>query len=177
MHIAMEKYEIALPVRGKDYFALKYIDILKKKHSPLANEYAALGDSLWKTAEALPCGFCHMDMHRGNIIKGRERSCIIDFDTSSIAFPAYDIAVFCDSTDYFSFRQADKTATKAELDCFLSGYVKRRSVSAYEYNAIPELIALRHFQLQAVIVERFGLECIDERFISSQLKWLTSFLA
>lgn len=35
-----------------------------------------------------------------------------------------------------------------------------------------EFIALRHFQLQATIVEIYDLDCIDEKFIDKQLDWI-----
>ena len=173
----MDKCEIVLPKRGKDCFVDKYIGILNEKKSPAALDFAVIGASLWAEAEKLPTGFCHMDMHRGNVIKVGAGSCIIDFDTSCTAFPAYDVAVFCDCTNYFSLKAGEKEATERELERFLNGYTRIRTLEKMETDSVYKLIALRHFQLQAIIIERFGLDSVDEGFFSSQLRWLDEFLS
>lgn len=42
----------------------------------------------------------------------------------------------------------------------------------FDIKQLYEFIALRHFQLQATIVEIYGLDCIDEKFIDKQLNWI-----
>ena len=36
-------------------------------------------------------------------------------------------------------------------------------------------VAIRHFQLQATILEIYGVDCIDEGFIDGQLYWLNKW--
>ena len=36
-------------------------------------------------------------------------------------------------------------------------------------------VAIRHFQLQATILEIYGVDCIDEGFADDQLYWLNKW--
>jgi hypothetical protein len=36
-------------------------------------------------------------------------------------------------------------------------------------------VAIRHFQLQATILEIYGINCVDEGFIDGQLYWLNKW--
>ena len=60
---------------------------------------------------------------------------------------------------------------------FLTGYAQYRSLSRAELRAFPDWVAIRHFQLQATILEIYGIGCIDEGFIDAQLSWLHQWLA
>ena len=44
-----------------------------------------------------------------------------------------------------------------------------------ELAAINDWIVIRHFQLQATIVELFGMDCIDNNFVDKQLQWIKSW--
>ena len=84
--------------------------------------------------------------------------------------------VLCDMTDYFHLKTEDIRTTKEVYRKFLSGYSEYRRVSNEELLSFPEWVAIRHFQLQATILEIYGTDCIDERFIESQLNWLNRWL-
>lgn len=38
--------------------------------------------------------------------------------------------------------------------------------------AFYDLIAIYHFQLQATIIEIYGLDCVDEKLLNKRLNWL-----
>ncbi|HBC92711.1 MAG TPA: hypothetical protein DCZ10_07340 [Pelotomaculum sp.] len=48
-------------------------------------------------------------------------------------------------------------------------------LSEAEKESFYDFIAIRHYQLQATIVEICGLDCIDKQFIDKQLSWLINW--
>ena len=79
-------------------------------------------------------------------------------------------------TDYFRLKQKDIEITKDVYTRFLSGYGKQRSLSREEILSLPYWVAIRHFQLQAIIMEIYGLHCNDDSFDDAQLRWLNKWL-
>lgn len=175
LHSSMHEYKGTLPERGKEFYIDRYINILRKKNYDekkieMFNEY---GDALWKRVEGLPRGFCHGDMHRGNLLKATSgKYYLLDFDTSCNAFPMYDIMIMCNSTNYFDFDEEGYQKSKLTYEIFLKGYTKYRALSEMEMNSFYDLIAIYHYQLQATIIEIYGLDCVDEKFLDNQLDWL-----
>ena len=79
-------------------------------------------------------------------------------------------------TDYFNLKQEDIDITKDVYQKFLTGYEKYHTLSNEEINSFYDWVAIRHFQLQATILEIHGIDCIDEKFIDYQLYWLNKWL-
>lgn len=175
LHSIMREYKGNLQVQGKEFFIDRYISILKKKNYD-ANKielFREYGDTLWRKVEKLPRGFCHGDMHSGNFLRTSSgKYYILDFDTSCNAFPIYDIMVMCNSTNYFDFDEKGYQKAKSTYESFLKGYTKYCTLSNMELNAFYDLIAIYHYQLQATIIEIYGLDCVDEKFLDKQLDWL-----
>ncbi len=175
LHTLMHEYRERLPEHGKEFFVDRYISILKKKNYDdskieLFREY---GDLFWKRVENLPRGFCHGDLHRGNLLKTPSgKYYLLDFDTSCNSFPIYDIMIMCNSTNYFDYDEKGYEKSKSTYDEFLKGYQKYCSLSAFESKAFYDLIGIFHYQLQATIIEIYGLDCVDEEFLDNQLDWL-----
>jgi len=84
----------------------------------------------------------------------------------------FDIAVMCDMTDYFHLQSDDIKTTAEVYKNFLAGYTSKNHLSEAEQSTFCDWVAVRHFQLQATIVEVYGINCIDNHFIDEQLKWL-----
>lgn len=175
LHKIMLGYKRELPEHGKEFFIDRYIDILRKKNYngnkiEIFREY---GDLLWTRVQNLPRGYCHGDMHRGNLLKTTDgKYFLLDFDTSCNAFPMYDVMIMCNSTDYFNFDEYGYLKSKIVYEAFLKGYTKFFSLSDMALNAFYDLIAIYHYQLQATIIEIYGLDCVDENFLDKQLDWL-----
>lgn len=171
----MKDYRGSLPEHGKEFFIDRYISILKKMNYQydkieLFREY---GDALWKRVEKLPRGFCHGDMHRGNLLKTPyDQYYLLDFDTSCSAFPMYDIMIMCNATNYFEFDEQGYEKAKNTFETFLKGYFRYCTLSENELHGFYDLIAIFHYQLQATIIEIYGLDCVDEEFLDKQLDWL-----
>lgn len=178
LHQVMECYEGDLVKHDKDFLIDRYIRILEKKNYPVHKRslFIEYGNWLWNEVKGLPFGYCHGDMYIGNIMKSENDKLILyDFDSSSISFPMYDVMVMCDSTDYFNYDENGLHKSLEILKRFMVGYCKYRDLSGQEVDAFKNLIAIRHFQLQATIIEIFGLDCVDENFLDKQWAWLESW--
>lgn len=175
LHSIMREYKGNLREQGKEFFIDRYINILKKKNYDLnkIEIFREYGDALWKRVEKLPRGFCHGDMHRGNFLRTSSgKYYLLDFDTSCNAFPIYDIMIMCNSTNYFDFDEKGYQKSKSTYELFLKGYTKYCTLNDMELKAFYDLIAIYHYQLQATIIEIYGLDCVDEKFLDKQLDWL-----
>jgi Ser/Thr protein kinase RdoA (MazF antagonist) len=177
-HRLMETCPAEPVSRGKDFFIGRYLELLRKKSSPRLSDYAALGDRLWEKVKALPRGTCHGDLHRGNLLQSADGQIyLVDFDTVCRAPRMFDLAVMCDMTDYFRLRPEDVRLTGQVYQSFLSGYSSYHALSRSELLSFPAWVAIRHFQLQATILEIYGIDCIDEGFIDAQRNWLRAWEA
>ncbi|MFO7637146.1 MAG: phosphotransferase [Clostridia bacterium] len=174
-HKAMQSYNGKLSIRDKYFFIGRYIEILRKMQYP-ENKVIAFekhGDHLWEKVNDLPRGYCHGDLYIGNILQTqRGELYVTDFDTSCYAFPVYDIALVCNSTNYFNFDKYGFQKTKEMVEPFLLGYQQFCTINDTERNSIFFFIAIYHYQLQATIIEINGLNCVDESFLDRQYDWL-----
>ena len=163
---------------GWEFFIGRYLDFLRQKKYPRLAAYEALGERLWERVKNLPQGRCHGDLHRGNLLQSRDgRIYFVDFDTVCRAPLMFDLMVLCDMTDYFHLKQEDIRITEEVYRKVLSGYAAYRTLSPEELRSFPDWVAIRHFQLQATILEIYGIDCIDEGFIDAQLSWLQKWQA
>lgn len=175
-HKLMQWYKEPLLKREQDFFVERYLNILQKKRYSRWGEYAKLGHALWKRIEQQPVYCCHGDLHRGNLLETPEgKLYLLDFDTACLAPHMFDVMVMCDMTNYFKLQLEDLEQTR-EIYCrFLQTYTQMINLTKQEISSIYDWIALRHFQLQATIVEIYGLDCIDDLFIDQQLEWLEAW--
>lgn len=175
LHNIMQRYDGKLTIHNKQFFIDRYIDILIRKgySDQKIDIFKEYGDALWKRIEYLPQGYCHGDLHRGNLLrKSVGHYYLLDFDTSCYSFPMYDIMVMCDSTNYFIYEADGYLRSKSIYESFLNGYLKYRTLTNLEIMSFYDLIAVRHYQLQATIIEINGLDCINYKFLDKQLDWL-----
>jgi len=173
LHRVMRDYPGPLRKHDRYYYIDKYIDILRAKQYPRAEEFAAYGDALWERVKALPRGYCHGDMYDGNFLKTPDgKIYVLDFDTSGEGFPIYDPALVCNRTHYFQFKRAGRETSRRVFGRFLPEYLKQSPLSQTEIDAFYDLIAVYHFALQATIIELHGPDCVGEKFLDSQLDWL-----
>ena len=69
LHRVMKDYSGKLVKRDKHFYIGRYIDILRNRKYPRAEEIFVYGEQLWEKIKGLPRGFCHGDMYSGNIHK------------------------------------------------------------------------------------------------------------
>ena len=172
-HSIMRGYPGSLIKRDKHYYIDKYLDQLRQKQYPRANEFAAYGEALWERVGDLPRGYCHGDLYSGNIHKTPDgRMYVLDFDTSCNGFPMYDPVLICNRTHYFSFDEAGYDKSTQVFARFLPEYLKHNNLCQNEIDAFYDLLALYHFALQAMVIENNGLDCVDHAFLDRQIDWL-----
>ncbi|QVK20996.1 phosphotransferase [Mycoplasmatota bacterium] len=175
LHKIMKEYPNELIEQDKNYFIERYICQLKQKcyEESKLSTFIEYGNYLWESVKNLPRGFCHGDLYLGNLLRDKNDTYyILDFDTSSFAFPMYDIMMVCNRTDYFEFDESGFFKSQDAYEIFLKGYLKHCELTPSEIKSFYYLIALYHFQLQATILEINGLDCINDDFIDNQLDWL-----
>lgn len=173
MHRVMKGYTGPLEARDKHFFIGRYLDILERKKYPRVDAFREYGDAVWERVRDLPRGFCHGDLYHGNVFRTVDGTIyILDFDTACNAFPVYDIALFCNEADYFHLEEDGYEKTRRSVERFLRGYRRHNTMSDAEVAAIDDLLAVYHFQVQATVIEIFGLDCVDEAFLDEQLDWL-----
>lgn len=178
LHKLLPDYKGPLVKRDYSFFIERYVEILRRKKYPLADTYAEIGAKLWERVRDCPTSICHGDLHRGNLLETADGTIyLVDFDSVCVAPRMFDVAVMCDMTDYFHLQTADIRTTKAVYEDFLTGYARHVPVTEAERASFKEWIAIRHFQLQATIVEIFGIDCIDHKFIDRQLQWIRGWEA
>ena len=176
-HGLMEKYPAEPAVHGREFFIDRYLGFLRKKNYPRITEYEVLGARLWEHVKDCPCDICHGDLHRGNLLQNENGEVfLVDFDTVCRAPLMFDVMTMCDMTDYFRLKPEDIEETLEVYQAFLIGYSAHHALSPEEIRSFPYWVAIRHYQLQATILEVYGVDCIDEAFIDGQLYWLTNWL-
>lgn len=173
LHNLLDLYPEKLVARNKQFFIGRYLDFLRQKNYPQLPAYEELGDMLWQQVEDQPMCNCHGDLHRGNLLETPDGQLyLLDFDTICHAPAMFDVMVMCDMTDYFHLKQSDIAITNTVYDQFLSAYLPYRVLTQTEQQSFANWVAIRHFQLQATILEIYGIDCINEKFIDAQLDWL-----
>jgi Ser/Thr protein kinase RdoA (MazF antagonist) len=156
--------------RGKEFYVDRFIQMLERDHyDPVrTREFAEYGNTLWSNLAPLPQGFCHGDLHTGNMILNNSGFVLFDFDISSSAFPVIDVATLCDETHFNNFDEAGYDKTILAFDAFYQGYSLVRSLSDAEIRGIFDFIPVRHYELFATILlthnETIRVPGIDEQY-------------
>ena len=172
IHYVMKNYNGRLIERGKYYFIDRYVDLMRKYQYPKAELFGEYGNELWEKIKNLPRGYCHCDLYDGNMHKTENGAIyLVDFDTSCYGFPVYDIALFCNRTDYFNFDCTGYEKTKVRLEKFLKGYQQCNKISAEEISSVYIMLGVYHFQLCAQGIESDGYhsDTEDNGYMSNTL--------
>lgn len=171
----MAGYRGDVPVHGKEFFIDRYTAIMRRIGYPRAREFEQLGQRLWAQVAQLPIAFCHGDFHCGNMFLRGGETMVYDFDACALCTPAYDAATICDATDYFSLEPENFSGGYRRTLENAREFAKGRGLSEAELNAVPACVAIRHYDIQATIIEVVGHGHPDFDFLDSQLEWLQSW--
>lgn len=169
-HNLMEKYPNPLIKRGKEFYIDRFIAILQKLqyNSEKVEELERYGKELWNNIDRLPSGFCHGDLHTGNMLQTKLNEYVLfDFDIASCAYSVVDIATLCDGTNFFKYYESAYDSTKGLFERFYQGYCQKRIISNIEIVAIFDFIAIRHYELIATLTNIRGLGCLSHSYIPS----------
>lgn len=175
LHELMKSYPGRLPRRGRGFYIDRYISLLKEKGYPWtrARQLEELGGRLWERIDRLPPGFCHGDLHRGNMRRTESGAYVLfDWDAASQTRSIIDVATLCDESDFNVFDESAYERTMRRFTEFQRGYTKTATITGAEIDAIPDFIAVRHYELIATIAGCQGLEGISNGFLDEQYEWL-----
>lgn len=174
LHQVMEAYPQPLLRRGKDFYVDRYIAILQALDYPPGriDDLAAYGGECWSRIERLPAGFCHGDLHTGNMRRlAQGRYVLFDFDAASRTHALIDIATLCDASDFNRFDEAAYDRILRVFERFYQGYRCEREISDAEAAAIFDFIPVRHYELIATITQCRG-ETLSRALLDEQYDWL-----
>ncbi len=175
LHQIMETYPNPLLHCGKDFYVDRYLGILQALDYPPSRiiDLATYGSECWSRLERLPIGFCHGDLHTGNMRRSAAgRYVLFDFDIASRTLPLIDIATLCDGSDFNRFDAAAYDRTRQIFEHFYQGYRRVREISDAEIAAIFDFIPVRHYEIIAIITQCQGLEELSRAFLDEQYDWL-----
>jgi Ser/Thr protein kinase RdoA (MazF antagonist) len=94
-------------------------------------------------------GFCHGDLHTGNVHFDGVRPAIFDFDCMGYGYRAYDICIYAWNESY---REKDYLESE-EWSGFLEGYESVRKLESEEKETMIPFIALRQLWLMGLHAE------------------------
>lgn len=95
-------------------------------------------------------GFCHGDLHVGNVRFNDNQPMIFDFDCMGYGFRAYDICVYAWNELYAQHKYLQSNEWKS----FLAGYEQIRKLTDAEKDCIIAFIALRQLWLMGLHADR-----------------------
>ncbi|WP_058300900.1 phosphotransferase enzyme family protein [Gorillibacterium timonense] len=115
-------------------------------------------------------GYCHGDIHGGNVHFVQEQPVLFDFDCMGYGWRAYDICVFAWNETF-----GDEAYVQSEAwTAFLSGYLSVRPLSKMEVESIPAFAALRDLwlmSLHADVIERnAGCSWYNDGYLDYRLR-------
>lgn len=177
LHNLMAKYPTPIISRGKAFYIDRFLDYLSQLKFPdqKIKDLKNFGDEIWDHMKCLPQGFCHGDLHSGNMFKRDKEFVIIDFDVAANAYSIIDIASLCNDTNFNHLEASSLITTKEKFDRFYQGYSQYRFISEDEKNAMFYFIAARHYELIATITKCQGIDSLSQNFLNQQYEWLMKY--
>ena len=177
LHRLMDGYDGTVIRRGKSFYVDRYIDLLKRLSfdSSKIAELDQYGDELWDALSRLPPGFCHGDLHTGNMLRtGGNEYVLFDFDVAACAHNIIDVATLSDASNFNVFSDDAYDSTRRRLERFYQGYRRERSLTDAELAGVFDFIPVRHLEIIATIVECQG-GGLSNDLMDEQHGWLMNW--
>ena len=175
LHRLMRAYPQGLIRRGKDFYIDRYLAILREMQYD-ARRIADLdcyGAALWGRMERLPGGFCHGDLHSGNMRQtGAGEVVLFDFDVASNTSSVIDVAILSNASDFNRFEDGAYDQTLRVFARFYAGYRQECALTDVEIAAMFDFIAIRHYEIIATITACQGIAALSYPFLDQQYDWL-----
>ena len=179
LHNIMTGYPRPLIRRGKEFFIDRYITTMKQNHYCPAkvNDLEEYGVELWHRMDKLPSGFCHGDLHSGNMKKTDSGDfTLFDFDIVSDAPMVIDVAVISNKTGFNRLDDSAFDSTREVFERFYEGYGQQRTLSDEEALAVFSFIAIRHYELIGTMdkyrLHLEGRHWLSQALFDQQYEWL-----
>jgi thiamine kinase-like enzyme len=171
MHEIMQTYPYHLEHRDESFYINRYLDILSNvEYDPeKIDELAYIGRFFFQQVEHLEKGFCHGDMHTGNLIIDKDsKAIIIDFDVCGYLSPLVDFVTYYDQTNFNKFNEVDVYKTINILE-------NQHWIDSRMINYMIAMIPVRHFEIIATILDIKGYKDVKYAFYDEQYHWIKSF--
>lgn len=147
----------------------------------------AIADEAEHTVTSLlPCtapqyGFCHGDLHGGDVLYGADGlPTLLDFDSSGCGWRAVDLGVYL-SHDWMNTSPEAESLRQARLAAFLDGYQSVRQLSSAELAVIQLTPAIRHIFLMGHVLRYTtlyqGWNWANDSFIDWHMQWFRHWQA
>lgn len=190
MHQVMD--EVAPPedfrVIDADTLFGRYIEGIERLLDPEASVMRflrRLARALWREVSFLPrtppqYGFCHGDLHTGNaLLTEANELVLLDFDACGFGWRAMDIGTYYASNDWMNLSAESRKDRRQILAHFLDGYNAVRPITEVEYRSIDLFMAVRHFELLGLLLERVpfsGAHWVNDREFQAHVAWFEAWL-
>ena len=130
-----------------------------------------------KLPETAPVyGFCHGDVHSGNVFFAGDKPTLFDLDCMGYGWRAYDICVYAWNETFLDENYIEGSVWKK----YLEGYESVRPLSAEEKETIPAFAALRQLWLMGLhadVMDRNAGCCwYQDDYFDSQIKMFRLWL-
>lgn len=137
MQKIMKNYEGQLNVLQKDFYIDRMIKMLNTYcvGNSKIKELAEFGDFAFRKIKSLPKGFCHGDYGTHNMKMKGNKIFVFDFDVASKTYPMFDIALICDTGNFWKFSEKAMLKTKGNIDRFVETYAKYCDLSQAEVDS------------------------------------------
>lgn len=171
MHDCMKTYPYSLEKRNEKFYIDRYLNILSKVafDQEKINELETIGKFFFHQVKHLEEGYCHGDMHTGNVIINKDQQAIIlDFDVCGILSPLVDYVTYFDQTHFNQFSEKDINKTIKVLE-------NQSWIDTKMIKYMIAMIPVRHYEIIATILNVKGYGDGDYAFFEEQYKWIKSF--
>lgn len=120
-------------------------------------------------------GFCHGDLHGGDVLyDGDGQPTLLDFDSSGYGWRAVDLGVYLNH-DWMNTSAEAEALRQEKLAAFLGGYQSVRQLSSDELTVIQLTPAIRHIFLMGHVLRHTtvyqGWNWANDSFIDWHMRW------
>jgi Ser/Thr protein kinase RdoA (MazF antagonist) len=181
MHNIMNDYAGPLSRLGEDFYIGRMMKILRKyyKENDKIRELEQFGHMAFDKIRDLPRGFCHGDFGTHNIASKDGRLFVFDFDVASRAYPMFDIALICDTSNFWEFDVKAIRKTQDNIYRFADIYTKHCTLKEEEIDSFKYFLALRQYEVRATVshvsLPKVGSHFLNEGYLDSLHGWMTKF--
>jgi Ser/Thr protein kinase RdoA (MazF antagonist) len=175
LHSLMDAWPQKLISRDKAFYCDRYIHMLRQRDYD-ASKIAALDDyatQLWHTMSCATRGFCHGDLHSGNMFLTAHGCYVLyDFDAAAQSHPIIDVSTLSNCSDFNRLSPTMYDATMHRFEQFYAGYSHHRTLTTTDIQAMLAFVAIRHYELIATIASCQGHQELSVSFLDQQFNWL-----
>ncbi len=181
MHNIMSKYTGPLSRLGEDFYIGRMMTILRKYYdeNDQIRDLEQFGHMAFDKIRDLPQGFCHGDYGTHNIASKDGRLYVFDFDAASRSYPLFDIALICDTSNFWKFDAKAMRKTKDNIYHFADIYTRHCQLTDKQIDSFIYFLALRQYEVRATVAHtslpKVGTHFLNKGYLDSLHDWMVKF--